>query len=246
MKQWFQTAVFSLGLFVLTACAGLTPTEDVDYLALQNQLDEAGRKIEVLQHRMSVMQFMLDKHQQSLGELEKLKIKNQVEAKPIQPLIEQPPVREADLPPAAAGTPPVTKQPPVAVSVTQPRKSAKQLYDEALSAFRGQKYDLALSLFQNFLNTYTNHAFSDNALYWSGECLYSQKKFTEALPVFKKVVDIYPKGGKAPDALLKIGYVHLNLKHPSQAKTYFKNVIKRYPFSPAAEKAEHRLKLMKD
>ena len=67
-------------------------------------------------------------------------------------------------------------------------------------------------------------------------------KYQKAITIFKDLVTKYPKSGKVPGALLKTGYAYLSLDNPNRAHHYLKTVLIKYPFSPAAEKAEEKLK----
>ncbi|MCP4718853.1 MAG: tetratricopeptide repeat protein, partial [Desulfobacteraceae bacterium] len=86
------------------------------------------------------------------------------------------------------------------------------------------------------------HNLADNAMYWLGECHYSSGQYAKAVAVFKDLVKAYPKAEKVPDAILKTGYSYLSLDDINRAHHYLKLVLTKYPFSPAAEKAQEKLK----
>jgi len=248
--MWQFIKIAGISVFVgicLSACAMVPAANDNELLILQNQADNTNQKIEELNHRMSVMQFMLDNHQKTIHDLKKRNVQKTRQAltvTEIQP-VSSPSGKMTQAAPVPANA--VTLLPPELSSTaikaaSEPAKTPKQLYDEALSTYKRKAYTSALSLFDSFMAQYPTHDLTDNALYWSGECLYSQKKFSEAIPFFKKIIETYPRGGKAPDAMLKVGYTYLNLDDPPKAKYYFKEVIKSYPFSSASEKAEQKLK----
>ncbi len=67
-------------------------------------------------------------------------------------------------------------------------------------------------------------------------------RYKKAIIIFKDLVAKYPKSGKVPGALLKTGYAYLSLDDSNRAHHYLKQVLRKYPFSPAAEKAEEKLK----
>ena len=75
------------------------------------------------------------------------------------------------------------------------------------------------------------HGLADNALYWLGECNYTQGRYNKAITVFKALVQTYPKAEKVPDALLKTGYAYLCEDDVNRASHFLTLVIKKYPFS---------------
>ncbi len=117
-----------------------------------------------------------------------------------------------------------------------------QLYQKARTLLLAKDIDNAADLFSTFAQKHPDHALADNALYWLGECHYTSGRYNKAVDVFKNLVKTYPKAQKVPDALLKTGFAYISLDDINRADHYLKLVIKKYPFSPAAEKAQVRLK----
>ncbi|HCY84520.1 MAG TPA: tol-pal system protein YbgF [Desulfobacteraceae bacterium] len=117
-----------------------------------------------------------------------------------------------------------------------------QLYKEARTQLLAGDTDNAADLFSTFVKKHPDHALADNAMYWLGECYYTKGDYKTAATVFKDLVKTYPKAEKVPDALLKTGYAYLSLDDVNRATHFLKQVIKKYPFSPAAEKAQVKLK----
>lgn len=206
----------------LPACSGLSPQKNEELAQLQNRMDETSQKLDEIYHRMSVIQFMVDSHEKALRDLES----------PIQPERLSKPV------PATETTPQAQAKAATAMASEGP----ETIYNAALSAYNTQDYDQAIERFGLLIRKYPDHDLSDNALYWTGECLYAQKEYRGAIEQFKKLIESYPKGGKVPDALLKTGYSYFSLNDFENARIYFKKVIVNYPFSPAGSKAETMLK----
>lgn len=117
-----------------------------------------------------------------------------------------------------------------------------QLYQKARNLLLSGDIDNAADLFTAFAEQHPDHALADNALYWLGECHYTKRDYATATRVFKNLVKTYPKAEKVPDALLKAGYAYLSLDDVNRATHFLRRVIKKYPFSPAAEKAQAKLK----
>ncbi len=117
-----------------------------------------------------------------------------------------------------------------------------QLYQKARSLLLEGDSTHAAQVFKTFVAQYPDHSLADNAMYWLGECHYSSGQYAKAVTVFKNLVNAYPKAEKVPDALLKTGYSYLSMDDTNRAHHYLKSVLTQYPFSPAAEKAQEKLK----
>ncbi len=117
-----------------------------------------------------------------------------------------------------------------------------QLYKEARTLLLAHDIDNAADLFSTFAKKHPDHALADNAMYWLGECHYTTGDYKTAVTVFKDLVKTYPKAEKVPDAMLKTGYAYLSMDDVNRASHFLTQVIKKYPFSPAAEKAQVKLK----
>ncbi len=117
-----------------------------------------------------------------------------------------------------------------------------ELYKKARNLLIEENYLVAGELFSGFIKKFPDHDLAGNAAYWLGECYYSLSKYKKAIAIFKNLVSQYPKSGKVPGAILKTGYAYLSLNDPNRAHHYLKKVLRTYPFSPAAEKAQEKLK----
>lgn len=117
-----------------------------------------------------------------------------------------------------------------------------QLYQKARGLLLSNDIDNAADLFSTFAKAHPDHSLADNALYWLGECHYTKGRYDQSILVFKDLVAKYPKAEKVPDALLKTGYAYLSQDDVNRASHFLKKVIKKYPFSPAAEKAQEKLR----
>ena len=116
------------------------------------------------------------------------------------------------------------------------------LYKKARNLLIEENYITAADLFTDFIKKFPENTLAGNAAYWLGECYYSMNRYKKAITIFKDLVAKYPKSGKVPGALLKTGYAYLSLDDSNRAHHYLKQVLRKYPFSPAAEKAEEKLK----
>src|SRR5262245_40435722 len=69
-----------------------------------------------------------------------------------------------------------------------------QLFAAATGDYFRSNYDLALSEFKTYVETYSSSEKADDAQYFIGEILYAQKKLPEASAAFERVRTINPSG----------------------------------------------------
>jgi tol-pal system protein YbgF len=117
-----------------------------------------------------------------------------------------------------------------------------QSYQSAYRDYQRGNYDLAVAGFRDYVSKHPGSELADNAAYWAGESLFSQKKYREAIEQFDSVVTRYPKSDKVAGALLKKGYAYLAVGEKSQAIVQFQYVVHEHPTSPEASLARQKLK----
>jgi tol-pal system protein YbgF len=121
----------------------------------------------------------------------------------------------------------------------------EKAYSDAYQTFKEGNYDKARAEFQNFLSTYPDSEYSDNAQFWVGECYFFEKKYESAILEYEKVTKNYPNGNKVPYALLKQGLSFLKLGDKTSAKLLLQEVIKNYPNTSQARIARSSLQEIK-
>lgn len=119
--------------------------------------------------------------------------------------------------------------------------NAEMLFAAAYSDYSRGNYDLALSEFRQYVETYPGSELADNAQYWIGEILYAQKKLPEAEREFEKVRALSPNGDKAAPALYKRGLVLLEMARKEEAVVQFLSVFRDYPKTKEGELAYQKL-----
>jgi len=144
--------------------------------------------------------------------------------------------------PSAA--PAQVNQPPSAMSEIE-ENVARSAYERAFNLLKQRRYDLAITSFKAFLETYPYASYADNAQYWIGEANYANKKYETALEEFQQVISKYPNSPKRADALLKIGYTYIELGNKKMAKHTLNTIVTSYPGTTAAKLAEKRIKTLK-
>ena len=92
----------------------------------------------------------------------------------------------------------------------------------------------------NLESQYPKGGYSDNGLYWIGECQFALKNYEQAIASFRKVLE-FKETEKADDAQLKLGYSYLRMNNRKQAVAEFRKVVSLYPDSEYLEKAKAEL-----
>jgi len=149
----------------------------------------------------------------------------------------QQPGAAADTTEPAASSSEMTVPAPAVVSA-----DPMQTYQAAYRDYQRGNYDLAIEGFQDFLDANASSEMADNASYWIGESLFSQKKYREAIEQFDAVVTRYPKSDKVPGALLKKGYSYINVGERAQGVVQLQYVVHEHPKSQEAALARQKLK----
>lgn len=146
-----------------------------------------------------------------------------------------------ELPPAT-GAPSVSEVTvPAPVS---PTADPMETYNAAFRDYQRGNFDLAIEGFREFVAASANSDLADNAAYWIGESLFSQKKYREAIEQFDSVVTRFPRSDKVPGALLKKGYAYISLGERAQGVVQLQYVVHEHPQSQEASLARQRLKTL--
>ncbi len=116
-----------------------------------------------------------------------------------------------------------------------------QLFAAAYGDYSRGNYDLAISEFRQYVETYPSSEMADNAQYWIGECYYSKKLFDEAIAELDKVVTLFPKGDKVPGARFKKGVTLMEMGQPEAGRAELTALIKLFPRSNEAVLARQQL-----
>jgi tol-pal system protein YbgF len=123
-----------------------------------------------------------------------------------------------------------------------PDVNPMETYQAAYRDYQRGNFDLAIEGFSDYLGSSANSDLADNAAYWIGESLFSQKKYREAIEQFDAVVTKYPKSDKVPGALLKKGYAYINVGEKAQGVVQLQYVLHEHPRSQEASLARQKLK----
>jgi tol-pal system protein YbgF len=116
------------------------------------------------------------------------------------------------------------------------------LYNNALRDYNGDKNDLALQEFSDYLKFYPNTDLAGNCYFYLGEIQFKQGNYQPAVQSYDQVLQNFPSGNKAASAQLKKGFALLELGKQDDGVSELRHLIQRYPHSPEALQARDRLR----
>lgn len=126
--------------------------------------------------------------------------------------------------------------------VTAAGPSPQELYNSAYSDYLKGNYDLAIEGFKLYREQFSDSPLADNALYWIGECYFSQKNYEAAIAAFNEVILFYPKGDRVPAAYLKKGLSYLEMGQKEEALAILKLLVSKFPLEEEAKIAQQKIK----
>jgi tol-pal system protein YbgF len=147
----------------------------------------------------------------------------------------------ASTPPAEPATVPVEPVVPLPPDSQPLGVDPDRMYNNAYLDFTRGKYDVAITGFRQFLELFPQSEMADNALYWVGECHYSQNRLDSAEAAFRAVLTQYGDANKAPAAAYKLALVYDAQGRPADARRQLAELVRRYPGSTEARLAQDRL-----
>jgi tol-pal system protein YbgF len=151
----------------------------------------------------------------------------------------------AEKPPAEAAQPAVTPEKSgEQAPVTRPplNISPQDAYNAAYNDYLKGNYDLAIASFKLYRDEFPESPLADNALYWIGECYFSQRKYEEAIAEFNGLILDYPQGDRIPAAYLKKGLGYMEMGKTDEALAAFKLLTTKYPLAEESRIAQDKMK----
>jgi tol-pal system protein YbgF len=122
--------------------------------------------------------------------------------------------------------------------------SAQDVYNMAYNDYLKGNFDLAVQGFTMYKDQFPSSPLADNALYWIGECHYSQRKFDDAINMFNELILTYPQGDKVPAAYLKKGMSFAETGRKEEALAAYKLLITKFPLEEETRIAQQKIKEM--
>jgi len=126
--------------------------------------------------------------------------------------------------------------------ILSPSLSPQEVYNMAYSDYLKGNFQLAIEGFTLYRDQFPESPLADNALYWIGECHFSQKEFEKAIDQFNTLILNYPRGDKIPAAYLKKGISLMELGKKEEALIVFKLLISKYPLEEETKIAQQKIK----
>jgi len=120
--------------------------------------------------------------------------------------------------------------------------SPQDTYNSAYADYLKGNFELAIEGFKMYRENFPDSPLTDNALYWIGECYYSQRKFEEAINQFNNLIMSYPQGDKIAAAYLKKGFALAELGKKDEAVVVFKLLSGKYPLAEESRIAQEKIK----
>ncbi len=145
---------------------------------------------------------------------------------------------EAEAPPQERGE--EREEPPP--STLPPGLSPQEVYNMARSDYLRGNFQLAVESFSIYKDHFPESPLVDNALYWIGECYFSQQKYQEAISQFDDLILSYPQGDKIAAAYLKKGISLMEMDKNEEALAVFKTLIGKFPLEEETKIAQKKIK----
>lgn len=127
-----------------------------------------------------------------------------------------------------------------------PTLSPQEVYNMARSDYLKGNYQLAIEGFIIYRENFPESPVADNALYWIGECYFSQQKFEEAILQFNELILSYPQGDKIAAAYLKKGISLAEQGKKEESLVVFKLLISKFPLEEETKIAQQKIKEQED
>jgi len=123
-----------------------------------------------------------------------------------------------------------------------PNLSPSEVFNMARSDYLKGNFQLAIEGFTIYKSEFSDSPLVDDALYWIGECYFSQEKFKEAITQFNELILNFPNGNKNPAAYLKKGISLISLGKNEEAISALKLLISKYPLEEETKIAQEKIK----
>jgi len=204
-----------------------------EFAELRLRMDQLLRQTQVTDERVNDINHRLDAYSQ---ELERTRLLVRAGSAPML----GPDLPEEGLPGATG-----VDDPLVPVETVRAPDHAlpdpEALYNTAYTDFSKGNYALAIAGFEEYQKLFPESALADNALYWIGECHFSQADYDAAVGAIDDLLQSYPKSDKAAAGNLKKALAFLEQNQVGSGIVQLRYVIKNYPGTDESRIAEDKL-----
>ncbi len=122
-----------------------------------------------------------------------------------------------------------------------PNLSPQEVYTMARSDYLKGNFQLAIEGFSIYKEHFAESPLVDNAMYWIGECLFSQEKYEEAITQFNELILSHPDGDKIAAAYLKKGFSLAQLERIDEALAVLKLMVSKFPLEEETKIARQKI-----
>ncbi|MDQ6972334.1 MAG: tol-pal system protein YbgF, partial [Mariprofundaceae bacterium] len=127
------------------------------------------------------------------------------------------------------------------VDNSQDKEEEKDRYTAAYLALKSGRYEEAVGKFREFLKTYPNGQYSDQAYYWLAESYLAQNNTVRAIGNLEWLISHYPESTKHAAAMLELSQAYRGQERFEEAQSMLRRLIDMHADSPVAEQARKRL-----
>jgi tol-pal system protein YbgF len=122
-----------------------------------------------------------------------------------------------------------------------PNLSPQEVYTMARSDYLKGNFQLAIEGFGIYTEHFAESPLVDNAMYWIGECYFSQEKYEEAITQFNELILSHPDGDKIAAAYLKKGFSLAQLERTDEALAVLKLMVSKFPLEEETKIARQKI-----
>lgn len=212
---------------------------------LQNQIDEQGRSIRLLQKKNMELDRSIsrlrDDYQSDVERIRfEIKTMRNTGVQPVQPL--QGETVESGASGGEYGQAPFPGQsqpaPPAALT-------DRDMYNQAYAVYRAADFAKARSAFVDFVKTHPGSQLVSSAQYWIASSYFKEEKYEEAISACDDVIKKYPQAAKTPDAYYLQALSFIEIKDPTTAQIILEELIEKYPATEAASMGKQKYDALK-
>ena len=109
-----------------------------------------------------------------------------------------------------------------------------QVYISVYNDYLMGNYELAIAGFQDFLVSFPDSEYSDNASYYLGVCYHEKGRYEQAIQAFDQAINLYPRADKTPPAYFKKGSPQKQLQLSAEAIETWRKLATIFPESQEA------------
>ncbi|MGD8757619.1 MAG: outer membrane protein assembly factor BamD [Deltaproteobacteria bacterium] len=136
---------------------------------------------------------------------------------------------------------------------TKEEKTAKELAEEGMAAFRDNNYSKTIEAFEKLRDWYPFSEYAMLAELRLGDAHYHRKEYEEAISAYEEFERLHPKNESVPYVVYQIGRCYFDRRQvidrdqgiTQKAVESLERLIRSYPDSPFARKAKGHLRICK-